>query len=316
MSGIRILLWILIILSLVFICWRRYKRGHLMAVVWVILGIALAVYVGLGLMLFFAQSRILYQPYRDYVNTPEDIGIAYESVTLQTADGCSVIGWYIPAQTGEGEWTVLFCHGNAGNISHRLDTLKLLHELGLNCLIVDYRGYGASGGKTTEQGTLLDIRAGWDWLVNNKQKTPDSIILFGRSLGGSVAAIVAKDVDPAAVILESTFTSFDDIAKHYYSFMPVRLFTRFDYDTRNAVKELDCPVFIVHSPDDEIIPYKFGEQLFEAAGEPKLFRDLKGSHNEGFYENPQLYKQIWQEWIDALKLPDNTHDHGLDATVP
>ncbi|MBL7215148.1 MAG: alpha/beta hydrolase [Phycisphaerae bacterium] len=287
-----------------------------MAILWVIVGMALAVYIGLGLMLFFAQSRILYQPWRDVALTPKDAGMDYEAVTLHTADAYAIAGWYIPAEDGKGKWTVLFCHGNAGNISHRLDTLKLIHDLGLNCLIVDYRGYGASGGKPTEQGTLLDIRAGWDWLVNDKQITPGRIILFGRSLGGSIAAIVAKDINPAAVILESSFTSFVDISKHYYPFLPVRLFVRFDYNTRKAVKELNCPVLIIHSPDDEIIPYKFGQQIFEAASEPKLFRDLKGGHNEGFYENAELYKQIWQDWIDTLKVPDDTHDHSLNLTVP
>ena len=300
MSFVRILLWILIVLSLIFISWRRYKRGQLMAVLWIILAMGLAVYIGLGLMLFFRQSAILFQPYRDYAYMPEDVGMDYEAVTLQTADGQSIVGWYIPAEDGAGKWTVLFCHGNAGNISHRLDTLELIHDMGLNCLIVDYRGYGQSTGKTTERGTLLDIRAGWDWLVNEKQISPAGIILFGRSLGGSVAAIVAKEVEPAAVIIESTFTSFVAAGKHYYPWLPVRLFVRFDYNTLGAVKELQCPVFVAHSPDDEIVPYKFGKQIFEAANEPKLFRDLKGGHNEGFYNNADLYKKIWQDWVDFL----------------
>ena len=287
-----------------------------MAILWVILGMALAVYAGLCVMLFFAQSRILYQPWRDYEYTPKDYGMAYEPVTLQTTDGHSIFGWYIPTGDGEGKWTVLFCHGNAGNISHRLDTLELIHELGLNCLIVDYRGYGQSKGRTTEQGTLLDIRSGWDWLVNEKKKSPDSIILFGRSLGASIAAIVAKEVKPAAVIIESAFTSFVDVGKHYYPWLPVKLFARYDYNTLNAVKQLHCPVFVVHSPEDEVIPYKFGKQIFEAANEPKMFRDLKGTHNEGFYDNTQLYRQIWRDWIDYLKVSDDANDHGLNATVP
>ncbi len=312
MDFLRIVLWILIALSLVFIGWRRYKRGQLMAVVWSILGILLAVYAGLCVMLFVMQSRILYQPYREYAYMPKDVGLDYEAVTLETSDGHSITGWYIPAEGGQ--WTVLFCHGNAGNISHRLDTLELFYELGLNCLIVDYRGYGQSSGKPTEQGTLLDIKAGWNWLVGKKNQSPDRIILFGRSLGGSVAAIVAKEVDPAAVVLESSFTSFVDVGRHYYPFLPVRWFARFDYNTLDAVKQLQCPVFVVHSPEDEIVPYQFGRQLYEAANEPKLFRELKGGHNEGFYENAQLYRKIWQDMIDRLlKLPDNSHNDGLDA---
>ncbi len=271
-----------------------------MAVVWGILGILLAVYAGLCLMLFLMQSRILYQPHREYAYTPKDVGLDYEAVTLQTTDGQSITGWYIPAAAGNGQWTVLFCHGNAGNISHRLDTLELFYELGLNCLIVDYRGYGQSSGRPTEKGTLLDIKTGWNWLVDQKKQSPARIILFGRSLGGSVAAIVAQEVAPAGVVLESSFTSFVDVGQNYYPFLPVRWFARFDYNTLDAVKHLQCPVFVVHSPDDEIIPYEFGKQLFEAANEPKLFRELKGGHNEGFYENPELYRKIWQDIIDWL----------------
>ncbi|MHC4927838.1 MAG: alpha/beta hydrolase, partial [Planctomycetota bacterium] len=103
-----------------------------------------------------------------------------------------------------------------------------------------------------------------------------------------------------AVILESTFTSVVDAGKHYYPWFPIRLFARFNYNTLEAVKKLNFPVFITHSKKDEVIPYKFGEQLFKAANEPKLFRELEGTHNEGFYDNPELYKGIWQDWFDAL----------------
>jgi len=316
MSSVRSVLWILIGLSLVYVIWRRWKRGQLMVVIWLILGIAAAVYIGLGLTLFVAQSRMLYQPTRDVAYTPKDAGLEYESVQLKTPDGETIAGWYIPAAAEESRRTVLFCHGNAGNISHRLYTLQLIHELGLNCLIVDYRGYGESTGKPTEKGTLTDIRTAWDWLINEKQKTPDDIIIFGRSLGGSIAAITAVEVRPAAVIIEIAFTSVTDVGRHYYPFLPVRWFVRFKYNTLAAVKQLNCPVLIVHSPDDEMIPYKFGRALFEAANEPKLFIELKGTHNEGFYDNGQLYRQIWQDWLDYLEVSNEPDDNRLDAAVP
>lgn len=316
MGVIRVILWILIVLSLGFIGWRRTKQGHLMAALGIFLAIAAAVYLGLCVLLFFVQSRVLYQPYRGYDQTPADVGLDYKEVTLQTADGLRVVGWYVPADPDKGQWTVLFCHGNAGNNSHRLDTLQLLHELGLDCLIVDYRGYGQSPGKPTEAGTLLDIKAGWDWLVNEQQKRPERIMLFGRSLGGSVAAIVAGDVHPGAVILESTFTSFVDIGRHYYPYLPVRLFARYDYNTLEALKGLQCPVLVIHSPEDEIVPYVFGERLFEAAHEPKVFRQLQGGHNEGFYENGKLYLDIWQDWLGYLEASHESDDDGLDAAVP
>lgn len=269
-----------------------------MSVVITILSIIGAVYIGLSVLLFLMQSKMLYYPTRDYDHQPADYGLAVEAVSLTTPDGVTLACWYVPAEGAEQ--TVLFCHGNGGNISHRLDTLKMFHELGLSCLTVDYRGYGKSTGKPTEIGTKIDILAGFQWLIEEKGMRPEEIILFGRSLGGSVAATIARDINPAGLVIESCFTSFDDIGSHYYPWLPVRLFSRYNYNTVEAVKQVTCPVLVIHSPDDEIIPYKFGQQIFAAANEPKQFADLKGTHNEGFYDNDALYKQIWQNWLDQL----------------
>ena len=271
-----------------------------MAVIITILSIIAAVYIGIGILLFLTQSRMLYQPSRGYDYDPADYGLVYEAVSLTTPDGVSLAGWFVPAE-GAG-LTVLFCHGNAGNISHRLDTLKMFHELGLNCLIVDYRGYGKSTGRPTEMGTKIDILAGFQWLIEEKGTRPEEIILFGRSLGGSIAAMIAKDVDPGGLVLESVFTSFDDVGAHYYPWLPVRLFSRFNYNTLETVKQVTCPVLVIHSSDDEIIPYKFGQEVFAAANEPKQFAELKGTHNEGFYDNDDLYKQIWRDWLEQLPV--------------
>lgn len=294
----RPILWILVVIFIGVTCYRRYKQGKIMSVFITILSIVAAVYLGLSILLFLMQSHILYQPMRGYDYTPAHYGLEYEAVSLSTPDGVTLAGWFVPAEGAKR--TVLFCHGNAGNISHRLDTLKMFHELGLNCLIVDYRGYGQSTGKPTEAGTKIDILTGFQWLIEEKGVRPEEIILFGRSLGGSVAAMIAKDVYPGGLVLESTFTSFDDIGAHYYPWLPVRLFSRFDYNTLGAIKRVVCPVLIIHSPDDEIIPYEFGQKIFAAANDPKQFAGLKGTHNEGFYENADLYKQIWQNWLQQL----------------
>ncbi|MHC4836542.1 MAG: alpha/beta hydrolase [Planctomycetota bacterium] len=305
----RVFLWTMAFILVGVTCYRRYKQGKLMAVVITIFSIIAAVYIGMGLLLFFNQGRMLYQPMRAVSYTPTDVGLGFEAVSLTTSlgfeavslttsDGVTLAGWYVPA--AEAERTVLFCHGNAGNISHRLDTLKMFHELGLNCLIVDYRGYGQSNGKPTEKGTIIDIKTCWDWLIEEKGVRPEEIILFGRSLGGSVAAAVANDVNPACLVVESAFTSFDDIGSHYYPWLPVRLFTRYRYNTLEAVKQIHCPLLVIHSLDDEIVPYKFGRQIFAAADEPKQFADLKGSHNEGFYNHDGLYKGIWSDWLEIL----------------
>ena len=294
----RLALWILVFGLIGITCYRRYKQGRFMSVLITLISIVTAVYIGMGLLLFFMQSRMLYQPSRDHNYNPTNIGLHYEAVTLTTPDGQMLSAWYVPAENGVR--TVLFCHGNAGNISHRLNTLKMFHELGLSCLIVDYRGYGQSTGKPTEKGTLIDILAGFLWLVEEKGTRPEEIILFGRSLGGSVAATITKDVHPAGLVLESAFTSFDDVGAHYYPWLPVRLFTRFDYNTIEAVKQVTCPLLVIHSPDDEIIPYTFGQEIFAAANEPKQFADLAGGHNDGIYDNNSLYKKIWQNWLEQL----------------
>lgn len=262
--------------------------------------IAVSVGTGLAVTLFLFQSRLLYQPGHSIMMAPDDIGLPYEEVRLHTPDGQTLSAWYVPSEAGSR--TILFCHGNAGNISHRLATLQMFHELGLNCLIVDYRGYGQSSGKPTEEGTLIDIKTSWNWLIENKNISRDQIILFGRSLGGSIAAIVANDVEPVGLVLESTFTSYGDVAAHYYPYLPVRWFTRFEYNTLEAVKAIPCPLLVIHSPDDEIIPYKFGQRIFEAASEPKQFAELKGTHNEGFFDNGGLYKQIWEDWLEQLPV--------------
>ena len=268
-----------------------------MGVLLIIPSVIAVVYVVLCVLLFLMQSQMLYQPSRGYDYAPADYGLAYEEVSLSTPDGVMLAGWYVPAEGTER--TILFCHGNAGNISHRLDTLKMFHELGLNCLIVDYRGYGKSTGRPTEMGTKIDILAGFQWLIEEKGTRSEEIILFGRSLGGSIAAMIAKDVDPGGLVLESVFTSFDDVGAHYYPWLPVRLFSRFNYNTVEAVKQVTCPVLVIHSPDDEIIPYKFGQEVFAAANEPKQFAELKGTHNEGFYDNGDLYKKIWHDWLQT-----------------
>ncbi|MHC4883001.1 MAG: alpha/beta hydrolase [Planctomycetota bacterium] len=295
----RSVLWLLVIVLIGITCYRRYKQGKIMGVFITILSIIAAVYIGLSVLLFLMQSKVLYQPMRGYDYTPSDYGLDYEAVSLSTPDGVTLAGWFVPAEGAKR--TILFCHGNAGNISHRLDSLKMFHELGLSCLIVDYRGYGESTGKPTETGTKIDMLAGFQWLIEEKGLRPEEIILFGRSLGGSVAAMIAKDVNPGALVLESTFTSFDDVGAHYYPWLPVRLFSRFNYNTLEAVKQVTCPVLVIHSPDDEIIPYTFGRQIFAAANEPKQFADLKGTHNEGFYDNADLYKQIWRNWLGQLE---------------
>ena len=264
--------------------------------------IILAVLYGVfGLILSFRQSSFLYNPYPQVLYDPGDVNLAFEKVTFTTEDGLRLTGWHIPAKGTNV--TILFCHANSGNMSHRLDSIAIFNKLGMNCFIFDYRGYGNSDGKCSEAGTYLDAAAAYKWLTEEKNINGDDIILFGRSLGGSIAAELAQNVEARALVLESSFTSYVDIGKKYYPYVPVRLFARFRYHTIDYVKNVRCPIMIVHSRNDEVIPFEFGLRLYEAANEPKKFVEIFGSHNEGFLHSGKSYKKNWSQWLDLMIHP-------------
>jgi len=257
-------------------------------------------YIGLGAMLYFMQPSFTFQPTKELLYNPGDIGLEYEKVQLKTTDGLILSAWFIPAE--KAEFTVLLCDGNGGNMSHRLDLINIFNELGLNCLIFDYRGYGASGGKPTEQGVYIDAQTAYDWLINEKMIEPEEIIMFGQSLGGSIAAHLASNVKVQGLIIESGFTSYIDIGRKFYPYMPVRLFARYGFRTSDYLKKVNCPVLIIHSRNDEIIPFEFGRRLYEeAAKEPKEFLEISGGHNDGFLQSRQIYCEGLSNWIQFIK---------------
>jgi fermentation-respiration switch protein FrsA (DUF1100 family) len=248
-----------------------------------ILFFVLVVYCALALYVYLMQPRLLYYPNlpgRELVGTPADIGLEYEPVTLVTGDGVRLGAWFIPHAAGDA--TLLFLHGNAGNISHRLDSIRQFHDLGLQVLILDYRGYGESEGSPTETGTYDDATAAWHYLITQRGIAPRDIVLFGRSLGANIAAELATRTRPGALVMESAFTSVPDMAETIYPWLPTRLLSRYRYDAYKQLAHISCPLLIVHSRDDEIIPYTHGQRLFERAREPKQFLELRGGHNDGF----------------------------------
>jgi fermentation-respiration switch protein FrsA (DUF1100 family) len=258
-------------------------------------------YAVLAVALFFYQPNLLYfpdMPSREIKATPRDIGRGFEALTLTTRDDEQLDAWFIPADPARG--VVLFCHGNAGNISHRLVSIQLLNELGLSVLIFDYRGYGQSTGKPTEKGTYRDADAAWAYLVEQRGIPAEHIILFGRSLGASIAADLATRQNAAGLILESGFTSVPDVAAKLYPWLPVRWFSRYQYDTRKKLANIHSPVLIAHSRDDEIILYSNGERLYEAANEPKQFLQLRGGHNDGFFVSGKDYIQGLDSFLEMI----------------
>ncbi len=259
-----------------------------MSGIWIVAIIA-GVYIAFTGFFFIFQSHYVYYPERVLSADPSSIGLNFESVSFETTDGVQLSGWFVPSDNARG--VILFCHGNAGNISHRLESIQIFHRLGLDILIFDYRGYGQSEGTPDEYGTYRDAEAAWRYLIEECQVDPNEIIVFGRSLGGAIAAWLAQAQTPGALILESTFTSVPDIAAKLYPYLPVRLLSRFKYDTAEYLDEVDCPVLIVHSRDDEIMPFSHGRQLFGMAKEPKEFLEISGTHNEGFITSGKHYEQ-------------------------
>jgi len=246
-------------------------------------------------ILFVFQSHFIYFPYREIVATPTDIGLQYEAVSFETKDRVKISGWFIPAENARG--VILFCHGNAGNISHRLDKIQIFNRLGLSTFIFDYRGYGQSEGKPTEHGTYLDAEATWNYLISQKQISPDKIILYGESLGGAVAAWLAQNRSARALILESTFTSIRDLGATLYPYLPMRWLARFDYNALEYLRKVHCPVLVIHSRNDEIVPFSHGHLLFEAANQPKEFLEIRGSHNDGFLQSAERYTAGLDDFI-------------------
>ncbi len=283
--------------------------GSMLISILVVLFIA---YWSLGLVLYFMQPKFLYCPVREVPYTPDELGLDFEKVIFKAGDGLRLSGWYIPAR--HSEWTVLFCHGNGGNMMHCLDSINILYNLGLNCFIFDYRGYGDSDGKPSEEGTYLDAEAAYKWLTKEKKISPDNIIIFGRSLGGSIAAQLTGKVKAVSLIIESAFTSYVDIGRKFYPYMPVRWFARFSYRTVDYIRDVHCPVMIIHSRTDETVPFEFGLELYEAANEPKEFVEIFGSHNDGFLVSSELYKSAWIKWLKSLKKHKShiRHSHASE----
>lgn len=257
------------------------------------------------------QSRLVYYPTRKLEDTPADWNLTYEDVWLKASDGVKIHGWYVPAAKPRG--TLLFFHGNGGNISHRIETLEIFNRLGLNVLIVDYRGYGLSEGKPSEDGTYRDAEAAWDYLTQQKAVPPENIILFGRSLGGAVAVYLAEKKHPAGLIVESTFTSIPDVGAKMFPFLPIRWLCRIKYDSAARIANVGCPVLSIHSPDDDIIRYEFGRALFDKAVEPKRFLEIEGSHNEGFLCSIIAYQNGLDEFIRQC-LPGSRESVDIDKT--
>jgi len=252
-------------------------------------------YVAVAGLAFAFQDQLLYFPSRTLVTTPDRYGLAYETVHLDTEDGERLHGWWIPADDARG--TLLFFHGNAGNISGRLESVQQFHQLGLNVLIIDYRGYGESTGTPSEEGLYRDAEAAWQHAVTQRGIDPSRIVIFGRSLGGGPATWLAMQHDAGALLVESAFTSVPDIAGHHYPWLPAQLLATTQFDNRTRIDQIDMPLLVIHSRGDAVIPFDHGRDLFESAREPKQFLEIDGNHNDGFLVSADRYLRAIDQFL-------------------
>jgi len=238
-----------------------------------------AAYVGVCAMMFLRQESFIFFPEKGIFETPAVLGLSFENVRLMTSDGLTLGAWWVPAQNPRG--ALILAHGNAGNVSHRLDKVQLFHALGLSVLSFDYRGYGESEGRPSEEGTYRDMDAAVDFVGGPKGVPLGKTVFYGESLGGAVAVEAALRKTPGALITESTFTSVPAMARTHYPWLPARLLLRIHYDSLSKIASVRCPVLIMHGPEDDIVPFEMGMALLAAAPEPKAFAQLDGRHNDG-----------------------------------
>ncbi len=271
------------------------KRAGLAAA----LAAALATVLVLNCKTGMIERYFIYFPDRKITTDPSAYGLPYADVSFVASDGVKLHGWFVP---GAGEVTWLWFHGNAGNISHRLENLRLLHEqLEVNVFLFDYRGYGASEGRPSEEGTYLDAEAALGYLHSRSDIAPERIVYFGRSMGAAMAVELALRSPPLGLILESPFPSIPYMARRIYPFLPVRFFLRTRYDSLSKVASLHVPTLVLHGDRDDVVPIDGAREIFEAVGGPKQFHVIEGAgHNDTYLVGGQAYFDALRNFVEGL----------------
>jgi len=252
------------------------------------------------------EHRQVYHPDRILIATGSELGRPFEELSLKTSDGVELHGWFYPANkdTARSMWAALVCHGNAGNISHRLELCATLLGFGLNVLLFDYRGYGRSGGRPSEEGTYSDAEAAYDWL-RRRGFAGGNIIAFGESLGGGIATELALRKPIGGLVLESSFSCIFDLGAEIFPWLPVRWLSTIKYDNRSKLQRLRVPVLVMHSRGDEMIGFHHAEKNYSLANEPKMFCELIGGHNE-----PLTDRRKFLEGVEGFLQLVEAHQSG------
>jgi hypothetical protein len=248
----------------------------------------------------------VYFPDRGHEGIPAQLGLPAEDIWFVAEDGVRLHGWFVPAP-GAAEVTLLWFHGNAGNISHRLDHLRRLRDrLTVHICIVDYRGYGRSEGRPSEAGLYRDARAALAGVRRDPRVRPDRIVYFGQSLGTAVAVELAIHETPLGLVLESPFTSLRAMGRVVYPWLPVNLLVGNQFDSLSRIPQARAPLLILHGDRDEVVPFAQGRQLFEAAAGPKFFHAIRGAgHNDTYLVGGPPYLDAWHAFLKRLDSPVN-----------
>ena len=254
-----------------------------------------AAFAGLCVLVLVFQGRLIYFPGGPPQMDPSLMGLAFEDVEVEAADGVRLHGWWIPAPDAAG--TVLFSHGNAGSIEGRMRAARVLVDMGLSVMLYDYRGYGRSEGRPSEEGLYRDAVAFHDHLVQRRGVDPQRLLLYGESLGVAVAIELARRRPVAGLFLESGFTSMADVGAVHYPWLPVGLLLRHRYENEDKIGTLEVPILIIHSPDDELVPFSHAHRLLTAAGGTKELLETAGGHNDGGYLQRAEWQRAVGEWV-------------------
>jgi alpha-beta hydrolase superfamily lysophospholipase len=261
-------------------------------------GALLGGYCLLCALAWWLQDRLIYIPSREIEADPSAAGLLFRDLLLHLPAGGRVHAWHVPHPKARG--TVLFCHGNAGNVSHRVGLLAQLHVLRLSVLIFDYPGFGKSDGRPSEAGCQAAAEAVWAWLTGELGEKPERVVVWGRSLGSTVAVRLAAERAPAALVVEASMTSAVDAGKRHYPWLPVGLLMRNRHAAIEHMAAVRCRKLFFHSRDDEVIPFELGQRLFAAAGEPKRFVELVGRHNECYQQSGERYGRPLRAFLDEV----------------
>ena len=256
---------------------------------YLVLSSIILAYIIIVLFTYFYQRKLLYHPSENNY-TGDEIQFEYKEVFIEVDKGIKLRSWFLEKELKKNK-TILYFHGNAGNLTNRVHKLNELNKLDVNILIISWRGFSGNKGKPTEENLYNDARKSVEWLnqagIENK-----NIILYGESLGTGVAIELGKNNSFAGIVLESPFTSIADAAKIYYPYLPIDLLIKDRYDSLKKIKSINTPILIMHGKKDDIVPFKMGEELFDQANQPKF---------SYFSENDDHMMEFNDQLLNSLK---------------